>query len=558
MGRGGHVASTATRRRWFRRTATILALGLVAAACGGGGGGGNGGGGSASGDEGTPVYGGNLTYGLEAETADGWCLPEAQLAISGIMVARSVYDTLTRPDANGEYQPWLAQSVTPSSDYKSWTIKIRPGIKFTDGTPLTAQVVKNNLDAYRGAYPTRKPQLFIFTFGNIANTAVTAPDTVTVTMKEPWVAFNAYLYGSGRVGMMAQSQLDDTKSCATKLVGTGPFMLKDWVPNQKLDLVKNPNYWGKDAEGRKLPYLDSVEFRPIVEVDQRVNALQSGDIDAMHTSDPSTIAELRQTAKDGSIKLTESTDFGEVSYNMLNSSKPPFDNIKARQALAYAFNFNDYNQVRGRGILKQASGPFAPGSIGNLPDTGFPQYNLDKAKQLVKEYEQETGKKLSFTYTTVQAATTIADAQFLKDAAAKAGIKVDIATVDQSTVIDTAIQGNFQAVGWRNHPGGDPDEQFVWWQSASPVNFGRMKDTEIDKLLTEGRETADTAKRKTIYEDLNKRFAQEVYNLWTYYTPWSIATSTKVHGVLGEGPTAAKPFPGLAVGNPVMYMWKDK
>ncbi len=552
------MASTATRRRWFRRTATILALGLVAAACGGGGGGGNGGGGSASGDEGTPVYGGNLTYGLEAETADGWCLPEAQLAISGIVVARSVYDTLTRPDANGEYQPWLAQSVTPSSDYKSWTIKIRPGIKFTDGTPLTAQVVKNNLDAYRGAYPTRKPQLFIFTFGNIANTAVTAPDTVTVTMKEPWVAFNAYLYGSGRVGMMAQSQLDDTKSCATKLVGTGPFMLKDWVPNQKLDLVKNPNYWGKDAEGRKLPYLDSVEFRPIVEVDQRVNALQSGDIDAMHTSDPSTIAELRQTAKDGSIKLTESTDFGEVSYNMLNSSKPPFDNIKARQALAYAFNFNDYNQVRGRGILKQASGPFAPGSIGNLPDTGFPQYNLDKAKQLVKEYEQETGKKLSFTYTTVQAATTIADAQFLKDAAAKAGIKVDIATVDQSTVIDTAIQGNFQAVGWRNHPGGDPDEQFVWWQSASPVNFGRMKDTEIDKLLTEGRETADTAKRKTIYEDLNKRFAQEVYNLWTYYTPWSIATSTKVHGVLGEGPTAAKPFPGLAVGNPVMYMWKDK
>ena len=553
------MASTATRRRLFRRTATILALGLVAAACGGGGGGGNNGGGSASGgSEGTPVYGGTLKYGLEAETADGWCLPEAQLAISGIMVARSIYDTLTRPDANGEYQPWLAQSVTPSNDYKTWTIKIRPNIKFTDGTPLTAQVVKNNLDAYRGAYPARKPQLFIFTFSNIASTAVTAPDTVTVTMKEPWVAFNAYLYGSGRVGMMAQSQLDDPKTCATKLVGTGPFMLKDWVPNQKMDLVKNPNYWGKDAEGRKLPYLDGVEFLPIVEVDQRVNALQSGDIDAMHTSDPSTIAQLRDTAKGGSVKLTESSDFGEISYNMLNSSVAPFNNLKARQALAYAFNFDDYNQVRGRGILKQANGPFAPGSIGNMSTNDFPKFDLNKAKELVKAYEQETGKKLEFTYTTVQAASTVADAQFLKDAASKAGIKVSIATVDQSTLIDTALQGKFQAVGWRNHPGGDPDEQFVWWQSTSPVNFGRFKDPEIDKLLNEGRTTPDKAQRTTIYDDLNKRFASQVYNLWTYYTDWAIATTDKVHNVMGEGPTAAKPFPGLAVGNPVMYMWKDK
>ena len=84
-----------------------MALALLATACGGGDDSG-GGGSSAGGDEGTPTPGGKVIYGLEAETADGWCLPEAQLAISGIMVARTVYDTLTRPNAEGKYEPWLA------------------------------------------------------------------------------------------------------------------------------------------------------------------------------------------------------------------------------------------------------------------------------------------------------------------------------------------------------------------------------------------------------------------------------------------------------------------
>ncbi len=263
-----------------------LTLGLVAVACGGGGGGGNEGGGSAAGDEGTPTPGGKIVYGLEAETTDGWCLPEAQLAIAGIMVARTIYDTLTRPDAEGKYEPWLAESVEPNADATVWTIKVREGVKFHDGTDLTGEVVKNNLDAYRGTYPGRTPLLFAITFSNIASVDLVDPMTVTVTMKEPWVAFDAYLYGSGRVGMMAQSQLDDAQSCADKLVGTGPFMLDEWVPNQKLVAEKNPDYWAKDAEGRQLPYLDEVEFRPIVEVAQRVNALDSGEINVMHTSRP--------------------------------------------------------------------------------------------------------------------------------------------------------------------------------------------------------------------------------------------------------------------------------
>jgi peptide/nickel transport system substrate-binding protein len=535
-----------------------MALALLATACGGGGDDSGGGGSSAGGDEGTPTPGGKVTYGLEAETADGWCLPEAQLAISGIMVARTVYDTLTRPDAEGKYEPWLAESVEPNQDYTQWTIKLREGVKFHDGTDLTAEVVKNNLDAYRGVYPTRDPLLFIFVFNNIASVDVVDPLTVSVTMKEPWVAFDAFLYSSGRLGMMAQAQLDDTQNCAENMIGTGPFMKKEWVPNQKFVAEKNPDYWAKDAEGNQLPYLDEIDFVPIVEVAQRVNALESGDINAMHTSDPSTIADLRGIADSGDINLTESTKFGEVTYIMLNSSKPPFDNIKARQALAYAFNFDDYNAVRGKGILTRATGPFAPGNVGNLDDTGIPDFDLDEAQRLVEEYETETGQPFSFSYTTTNSQSSIEEGQLLKEQAEAAGMSVEIVSIDQSTQIDLALQGNFEAIGWRNHPGGDPDGQYVWWYTGYPTNFGRIADPEIDDLLDRGRTTADPAERQEIYEDLSRRFGEQLYNLWTYYQPWTVATAPDVHGILGEGPSDPEPFPGLAVGNPTTYMWVEQ
>jgi peptide/nickel transport system substrate-binding protein len=157
----------------------------------------------------------------------------------------------------------------------------------------------------------------------------------------------------------------------------------------------------------------------------------------------------------------------------------------------------------------------------------------------------------------------IEGAQFLKEQAEAVGMSVDIVTVDQSTQIDNAISGDFEAIGWRNHPGGDPDTQYVWWKSfggdpPNPINFARFDDPEIDRLLDEGRTTAEDSAREGIYEDLNRRFAEEVWNLWIFYTPWTVATAPDVHGVPGEGPTSAEPFPGLAAGHPVTYMWVEQ
>ena len=187
------------RRRWSVLLALVLSLSLIAAACGGGD------------DEpadggipdegaGEPTPGGNVIYALEAENSNGWCLPEGQLAISGIQVARAVYDTLTVPNEEAEYVPFLAEAVEPNDDFTEWTITIREGVKFHDGTDLTAEVVKNNLDAYRGQYEGRSSLLFTFVLSNVADVVVTDPMTVTVTTTVPWPSFDVVPVQLGPTG----------------------------------------------------------------------------------------------------------------------------------------------------------------------------------------------------------------------------------------------------------------------------------------------------------------------------------------------------------------------
>jgi peptide/nickel transport system substrate-binding protein len=558
---------TTRRTSAFRWLAPLLALVLIASACGGGdddddaGGGGDGGSDSeAPADEGTPTPGGEIVYGLEAETASGWCLPEAQLAISGIQVARAIYDTLTAPDENGEIKPFLAESVEPNADYTQWTITLKEGITFHDGSALDATVVKNNLDAYRGAYPAREPLLFIFTFQDIASVDVVDPLTVNVTTKRPWVSFPWFLWGSARVGMIGQAQLDST-SCNDELIGTGPFMLDSWRVNDAFVAVKNPDYWGTDGDGNQLPYLDQITFRPLEDGRARLSSLEGGEFQAIHTSGSLQIERIRELADSGTLENVESDEFGEVGYIMLNSGSAPFDNLVARQILAYGIDRQAVNEIRANDIPTLAQGPFAPGNIGYLEDAGYPEYDKARTEELVAQYEADTGGPLQFTLTHAGDPETTQTAQLYQQLMGDVGVTVNLQPIaDQSALIDAAIGGEFQAVTWRNHPGADPDTQYVWWYNASagsnPVNFGRFVDPEINRLLDEGRTTADEATRAQVYEDLNKRFAEQLWNLWASYTIWSIATQPQVNGILGPDlPDGSGPFPGLATGHPVSGIW---
>jgi len=552
----------AVRSRGRRRStfgAAAVAAALVLAACGGDGGGsseGSSGGGDDTEAVGTPTPGGKVVYALEAETGSGWCLPESSLAISGIQVARAVYDTLTVPDENADYQPFLAESLVPDETYTTWTMKLRDGVTFHDGTPLDATVVKNNLDAYRGKYPGRSALLLAFVFQNIADVAVTDPMTVTITTATPWPALPAALFGSGRIGIMAQAQLDDPDTCDTNLIGTGPFVMEEWNIDQNFTATRNEDYWYSDADGNQLPYLDEIEFRPVADGNARVNGLLAEEFDMTHVGQATDIEAVREEAEPSDLHVIESAEFGEVGYQMMNISKAPFDSKIAREAVVAAVDMDVYNQTQNLGILTNANGPFAPGEIGHEDDTGWPGYDLEKAKDLVAEYESTTGQPLAFTLLSTPDPGTLKAVQIFQQMFIKAGMDVTLRQVEQATLIDEAIAGNFQMLDWRNHPGGDPDGQYDWWKSDSVVNFSKIDDPEIDRLLDEGRATADRAERQRIYGDVSKRFASEVYNLWMQWTLWTVASQGDVHGVFGPAlPDGAAPFEGLATGHSVAGLW---
>ena len=535
----------------------VLSATLVAAACGGGSDNGGGGGGGNGEDAGKPTPGGTVVYGLEAENDEGWCLPEAQLAISGIQVARTIYDTLTAPNEEGEYVPFLAESVTPNATFDSWDIKLREGVKFHDGSDLTAEVVKNNLDAFRGQYPARKPLLFIFVFSNIDTVEVKDPLTVTVTTKTPWPALPAALFGSGRIGISAQAQLDDAETCDRNLIGTGPFKFEEWNQNESFKAVKNPDYWQKDADGVQLPYLDAIEFQPRVDPSSRINGLLSDELQMIHVSAGESIEQLRLETDAGRIRSFESQQFPEVSFGQFNTSVEPFNNKNARLAVTYGVDMPTFNKVRNLDILTNANGPFGPGNMGYLEDTGYETTDMDKAEEYLAAYKAETGKDLEFTLLSTNDEATMASVQLVQQMGEKAGIKINIRSMSQSELIDVAIAGTFQVMVFRNYPGGDPDTQFNWWTNGSPVNFARINDDTLTGLMEQGRVTSDKAERTKIYEDVNKRFASEAYSLWLQWTMWDIGMRTDVFGELGPDlpDDGGKPFPGLATGHPVSGIW---
>jgi peptide/nickel transport system substrate-binding protein len=570
----------------LRWVAPALALVLVAAACGGGGDNSSGGGGgnqanATSGDGITglvqdsakPTPGGSATYALGAETAGGWCLPEAELAPEGIQVARAIYDYLAVPNEKGDYVPYLADKITPNAEYTVWTIHLRSGIKFHDGTALDAQVVKDNLDAYRGKHPPRKPLLFIFELNQISDVKVVDPMTVEVDTTQPWVAFPAHLYSYGRLGIMAEKQLNDGDNCFKDMIGTGPFKFDgDWVPNDHLTVVKNDNYWRKDKDGQRLPYLDKITFKPIVETATFVNGMETGQFTLGQSDSTTAIYTLRQDVKSGNLSMLEVSRNQEVFYSIFNASKPPFDNILARQAFGYAINADEYNKVANKGLLTQAFGPFGPGTDGYLRESQYPagtiiKYNPTKAKQLAQQYEQQTGQALAFSYIAPTDPISLRNAQLIQNYMKAVGIRMNIQQEEQSRTIDDVINGNYQVAGWRNHPGFDPDAQWVWWHCDAaaantngatnvanppapatgnncdnPVNFSRFNDQVINQSLETGRTNPDPAVRKKAYEDLNKEFAKQSWEAWGYYALWTIPAQTNVRGVLGPDlPTANDP-----------------
>jgi peptide/nickel transport system substrate-binding protein len=269
------------------------------------------------------------------------------------------------------------------------------------------------------------------------------------------------------------------------------------------------------------------------------------------------IIDLQDMAEEGEVKAFVSDKGSETAYQLLNVSKLPFSDPIARQAVAFAGDAEEVNEIRNGGLNTIASGPFPPDNpahLDRIPRT----HSLKKARALAEEYEQKHGEPLAFEYLALATPDTVQIAELVKEQEAKAGIEVTIRTLDQSALINDVLAGGFQSAGFLNHPGGDPDTQYAWWHSGSPVNFGRIDDAEIDRLLEEGRVETDPDTRVEIYQDLNRRFQETLYNLWAWYALWAIGYQNDVGGVKGPAlpDGGGKPFALFSGVIPVLGLTK--
>jgi peptide/nickel transport system substrate-binding protein len=523
---------SATGRPWHLVIGVVLAALLLAAACGSSDNGDGGGGGAATPDitqpEGENVTtGGRLVYGVEAETS-GYDPTTDRWAISGYQVVFAIYDPLSAYDADGQIQPYLAESFVPNEDFTQWTINLRPNITFHNGEPLNAEAAVLTMEGIRNSLLTGGVFRAIDTISTVPGNDL----AVSVTMKQPWASFPATLVGQAGT-IVAPAQLNATGEAKSRRpIGTGPFVYDSWVTDSAFIATRNPDYWMQDEEGRQLPYLEEVEFRPIPDTQSRESSLTANDISIMHTSSDEAIARLRTEAQSGTIQAVEDRGENEETFIMLNSSKPPFDNATARQALAYATDVDAYMASFQVDPSKKTNSPFSKDSP-YYSDNPYPSYNPDMAKQLVEQYEQETGQPLSFTLGTTPVPVNLQVAQLLQQQWQNAGMEVNLNSVLQDNYILEAVQGNYQANLWRQFAATDPDADYVWWtknNATGPLalNIARFQNDELSAALDEARGSPDPEVRKQAYATVQRIWGEQGPYIWLNTTTWLIAAQNDV------------------------------
>ena len=517
-------------RNRIRAASAVALLAVVATACGGGGGKSSGSSASTGGSSTTPTSltpkaGGKLVMGVEAEV-DGFDPTKNRFDVTGLTYAATVFDPLTTIGKDNKVHPYLAESITPNADYTVWTIKLRPNITFSNGDPVNADAVVADLQAHQ------KSALTGLAITNIDTVSKADDLTVTVKCKTAWVPFPIYL--AGQVGMVFDPKMLTDPQGSQHPIGSGPFVLKEWVPGNHFIATKNPNYWQKG-----LPYLDSIEYRPIVEAQSRDNSLAAGTIDILHSSDPQTSQDLKGNNSVSMITDASSAGRAELGFVMLDTAAPPLDDVTLRQALAYATDRQRYVNVLDFGVNHDATGPFSHTSPWT-GDTGYPSFDLAKAKDLVKQWSAKHGGATpSFELGTTNAGRSLQAVSLLQDMWKQAGITVTIKQVEQSQFINLALLGKYQAYLWRQFGEPDPDADVVWWssQTAAPIgslslNFARNKDPQIDADLQKGRTSSNEADRTAAYQDVAKQFAKDVPYVWLDETLWQVASKKNVHGIL--------------------------
>ncbi|HXA74689.1 MAG TPA: ABC transporter substrate-binding protein [Acidimicrobiales bacterium] len=473
----------------------------------------------------TPKRGGSLVFGVDAEE-QGFDPTQGRFDEVGVMYARTVFDPLTIVLTNGDWAPYLAESVVPNSSYTAWTITLRPNVKFHDGTACDGAALVTNLEAQSKSLLTG-----IVINPTLQSITQSGPLAATITFKQPWVPFPYYLAGGigGQIAYVVAPSMLSNPNGTSHPVGTGPFVFKEWIPNDHFTATANPTYWRSG-----LPYLSQITFKPIPDESARAEALKSGTIDLMITDTPQIITQFRGNRSysyiDDSTNVAGEPDMNCVQLNCLAK---PFNDPSVRLAAAQAVNRAQYVRVIDEGVLPVSNGLFVPGSQ-YFSATNYPRYNPSNAKKLVSAAARKNGGPISFTYGSTNSPAALRAAQYLEQAWKAVGFQVSTNIVQQNQTINNALAGKYQALGWRQFGAVDPDLNYIFWSTTTvssgslSINMARNADPTVEAALLAGRQGTEASLRQAAYKTVNKRLAVDLPYLWTDRAIWAVIGNPKV------------------------------
>ena len=482
--------------------------------------------------------GGKMVY---ARYADSLFLdPVLNDANVDIWILTNLYDTLLQPTADGKgVNPGLATDYKVSDDGLTFTLTLRKGIKFSDGSPITVNDVKWSLD--RAKDP--KEGIWNFILESVDTVETKGDDTIILHLKHPdptlaagLATFNTGIMPGKLIEAAPGATLDDkAKAFAEHPVGSGAFMFDSWERGTEMVLKRNPYYWAMGEDGKPLPYLDEVDFPVIPDDATRILKLQAGEVDGAELIPYARVGELKNDPN-LDMDLFPSTKVTFLTMNvrptLKNGAPNPLSDVRVRQALNYAIDKSALIKIVtydvGKPVVSYMSSA-TPLVSGDGP--AYP-YDVAKAKALLKDAGVAEGTEVSCLALAGSADDT-AILSTIQQMWAQVGIKLNIEQVDNATRTARYHDGDFQMRTslWTDDIA-DPSEitsYFAYYPNIESLHSG-WDDKAVDKLYEDSQKEADAAKRTDMYKQIQQTYMAAAPIVFLYQSPYPVALRKNVKG----------------------------
>ncbi|BDG60903.1 peptide-binding protein [Caldinitratiruptor microaerophilus] len=497
---------------------------------------------------GKPAFGGSVTLALEADPDS--LNPLYSATAEGFYLTDLLFDGLTYINEKLEVAPRLARSWESSPDGTEWTFHLREDATFHDGQPVTAEDVVYTYRVLmdRGYTGPRAESV-----APVRDVTAVDPHTVRFTLKE---AYAPFLRTGTQIGILPRHLLAgvpvkelEKAPWGQEPVGSGPYRFVEWQPGQYIELEANEDWFlKKDGLG---PWIKTIRWQVIPDPDARVAALESGRVDAVYNVPGAQVARLKEEKK-GTLRAYDWQRMG-FGYIALNTSRPPLDDRRVRQALSYALDREAIVRevLHGMGVVPP--GPIPPASWAYKPDAKGYAHDPQKAAELLVQagYNRDAegrlvkgGKPLVLKFYGSNAGPVIEGvAQQVRKDWGALGIQVDVELLDFATMMQTYVMpGNYDAAFSAFSLDADPDSLYALYHSSSGrpdaqgrvrgFNRSRYANPEVDRLLEEARRTADQEKRKALYARVQELVVEDAPHIWVYTNTRTDFTSARVKGVV--------------------------